>query len=321
MGACTGGPPHRMTYLHLIDPIALQAPAFELLGRTFQPAVHWYGLMYALAFLAAWLLGRRRILAGRLPGVDVEGFGDLMFYGMLGVVLGGRVGYVFFYAFGDFLADPLMLFKVWDGGMSFHGGLLGVLAATWWWARAQGQHFFDVMDFIAPWVPPGLGFGRIGNWIGGELWGKPTGEPWGVVFVRSLPPELQALDVATLRARFHAGLLDGYARHPSQLYQAFLEGLVMFAVLWWFSRRPRRRYAVSGLFALLYGVFRFLVEFVRAPDAQIGYLAFGWLTMGQVLSLPLIALGLFLLWRSRRAPLLEPRVPAPTPPASGSATR
>ena len=310
-----------MTYLHLIDPIALQAPTFELLGRTFQPAVHWYGLMYALAFLAAWLLGRRRILAGRLPGVDVDGFGDLMFYGMLGVVLGGRIGYVLFYVFGEFLANPLMLFKVWDGGMSFHGGLLGVLAAAWWWARSRRLHFFDVMDFVAPWVPPGLGFGRIGNWIGGELWGKPTGEPWGVVFVRALPPELQALDTASLRERFDAGLLDAYARHPSQLYQAFLEGLVMFAVLWWFSRKPRRRYAVSGLFALLYGVFRFLVEFVREPDAHIGYLAFGWVTMGQVLSLPLIALGLFLLWRSRRAPLLVPGVPAPDATPAGSATR
>lgn len=299
-----------MTYLHQIDPIALQFPTFELFGRTFHPAIHWYGVMYLLAFLAAWLLGRSRIRAGRLPGVDMDAFGDLMFYGMLGVVLGGRIGYVLFYAFGDFLGDPLMLFKVWDGGMSFHGGLLGVLVAAWWWARVHRLHFFDVMDFVAPWVPPGLGFGRLGNWIGGELWGKPTGEPWGVVFTRALPPELQQLDGATLRERLDAGLLDMYARHPSQLYQAFLEGLVLFAVLWWFSRKPRPRYAVSGLFALLYGVFRFLVEFVREPDPQLGYLAFGWLTMGQALSTPLILFGLFLLWRSRRAPTLEPRAPA-----------
>ncbi len=296
-----------MTYLHQIDPIALRIPAFELFGRPFEPAIHWYGVMYLLAFLVAWLLGRSRIRAGRLPGVDVNGFGDLMFYGMLGVVLGGRIGYVLFYAFGDLLGDPLMLFKVWDGGMSFHGGLLGVLVAAWWWARAQRLHFFDVMDFIAPWVAPGLGFGRIGNWIGGELWGRPTGEPWGVVFSRALPPELQQLDAASLRERFDAGLLDLYARHPSQLYQALLEGLVLFAVLWWYSRKPRPRYAVSGLFALLYGVFRFAVEFVREPDPQLGYLAFGWVTMGQVLSTPLILLGLFLLWRSRSAPTLQPR--------------
>jgi len=296
-----------MTYLHLIDPIALQFPAFELFGRTFQPAIHWYGVMYLFAFVSAWLLGRSRIRAGRLPGVDMNAFGDLMFYGMLGVVLGGRIGYVLFYAFGDFLADPTMLVRVWDGGMSFHGGLLGVLAATAWWTRAQRLHFCDVMDFVAPVVPLGLGFGRIGNWIGGELWGKPTGESWGVVFLRALPPELQQLDAASLRERFQAGLLEPYARHPSQLYQAFLEGLVLFAVLWWFSRRPRPRYAVSGVFALLYGVFRFLVEFVREPDQQIGYLAFGWLTMGQVLSVPLILFGLFLLWKSRRAPTLRPR--------------
>ncbi|CAN5686516.1 prolipoprotein diacylglyceryl transferase [soil metagenome] len=296
-----------MTYLHQIDPIALRIPAFELFGRTFEPAIHWYGVMYLLAFLAAWLLGRSRIRAGRLPGVDVNGFGDLMFYGMLGVVLGGRIGYVLFYAFGDFLGDPLMLVRVWDGGMSFHGGLLGVMVAAWWWARAQHLHFFDVTDFIVPWAAPGLGFGRIGNWIGGELWGRPTGEPWGVVFARALPSELQQLDGATLRERFDAGLLDLYARHPSQLYQAFLEGLLLFAVLWLYSRKPRPRYAVSGLFALLYGLFRFAVEFVREPDPQLGYLAFGWLTMGQVLSTPLVLLGLFLLWRSRSAPTLQPR--------------
>lgn len=303
-----------MTYLHLIDPIALQFPAFELFGRTFQPAIHWYGVMYLFAFVSGWLLGRSRIRAGRLPGVDMNAFGDLMFYGMIGVVLGGRIGYVLFYAFGDLLADPLMLVKVWDGGMSFHGGLLGVLAAAAWWTRAQRLHYGDVMDFVAPIVPLGLGFGRIGNWIGGELWGKPTGEPWGVVFMRALPPELQQLGVAGLRERLDAGLLDAYARHPSQLYQAFLEGIVMFAAVWWFSRKPRPRYAVGGLFALLYGVFRFLVEFVREPDQQVGYLAFGWLTMGQVLSVPLILFGLFLLWKSHTAPTLMPAPAATTSP-------
>lgn len=298
-----------MTYLHQIDPIAIQFPAFEVFDRSFHPAVHWYGVMYLLAFGVAWMLGRSRIRAGRLPGVDMNGFGDLLFYGMLGVVLGGRIGYVLFYAFGDFLADPLMLVRVWDGGMSFHGGLLGVLVAAWMWARAQGLHFFDVMDFVAPWVPPGLGFGRLGNWIGGELWGKPTDAAWGVVFPRTLPAELQQLDAASLRERFDAGLLDVYARHPSQLYQALLEGLVLFVVLWWFSRKPRPRYAVSGLFAVLYGLFRFAVEFVREPDQQLGYLAFGWLTMGQLLSMPLILFGLFLLWRSRSAPTLEVQSP------------
>jgi phosphatidylglycerol---prolipoprotein diacylglyceryl transferase len=291
-----------MTYLHQIDPIALSLGPLK---------IHWYGLMYLLAFASAWWLGRQRIRAGRLPGVDMNGLSDLAFYGMLGVVLGGRIGYILFYSFGAFLDNPLMIFKVWEGGMSFHGGLLGVMAAALWWTRKQKIHFFDNMDFVAPLVPAGLGFGRIGNFIGAELWGKYTQAGWGVIFPSTDPNVLKlGLNTAQLEAQYAAGALDKFARHPSQLYQAFLEGLVMFCVLWWFSRKPRPRYAVSGMFALLYGVFRFLVEFVRVPDEGIGYLAFGWLTMGQVLSLPLIALGLFLFWLSRRSPTLQPVVPA-----------
>ena len=301
-----------MTILHQIDPVAFSLPAFELFGRQFHPQVHWYGLMYLVAFASAWLLGRARIRAGRLPGVDYNAFGDLLFYCMFGVILGGRVGYVLFYAFGDFIADPTMLLRPWEGGMSFHGGLLGVLLAAWLWARRQRLHFFDVMDFGAPLVPLGLGVGRIGNWIGGELWGRQTDGSWGVVFPKSLPQPFWSMDLESLRALHASGALDTYARHPSQLYQAVLEGVVLFAIVWIYSMKPRRRYAVSGSFALGYGVFRFIVEFVREPDAQLGYLAFGWLTMGQVLSLPLIALGLFLFWRSRTAPVLEPQ-PAPAP--------
>jgi phosphatidylglycerol:prolipoprotein diacylglycerol transferase len=200
--------------------------------------------------------------------------------------------------------------------MSFHGGLLGVMAASWWWARKHGLHFFDVMDFVAPLVPPGLGFGRLGNYIGGELWGKFTGAGWGVIFPRSEMGPYTGASMERLRELHATGALDAYARHPSQLYQAALEGLAMFVVLWWFSSTPRPRYAVSGMFALLYGGFRFLVEFVRVPDAQIGYLAFGWLTMGQVLSLPLIAIGLFWLGLSRRMPTLLPVVAPPTPVAT-----
>ena len=168
---------------------------------------------------------------------------------------------------------------------------------------------------IAPLVPPGLGFGRLGNWINGELWGKRTGGDWGVVFPTDPDVAALGLDRAALHARFASGALDAYARHPSQLYQATLEGLLLFVVLWWYSRRPRPRYAVSGLFALLYGLFRFLVEFVRVPDAQYGYLAFGWLTMGQVLSLPLVALGLYWLWKSRTQPTLQPRLATEAGPA------
>ena len=282
-----------MIYLHQIDPIALSLGPLKL---------HWYGLMYLLGFIAAWWLGRRRIDAGRLPGVDANGFSDLLFFAMLGVVLGGRLGLFLFYGFEGFLANPLSIFKVWEGGMSFHGGLLGVMTAALWWSRKQRMHFFDTMDFVAPLVPLGLGFGRLGNFIGAELWGKYTGAGWGVIFPTD--PALKGYTAEQLQALYATGALDKFARHPSQLYQAFLEGLVMFVALWWFSSKPRPRYAVSGVFALLYGVFRFLVEFVRVPDEQLQYLAFGWLTMGQLLSFPLILLGVYLLWLSRRSPTL-----------------
>lgn len=294
-----------MTVLHQIDPIALDLGTWNLpvIGSV-HPQIHWYGLMYLIAFAVAWWLGLRRVRAGRLPGVNEQAFGDLVFYCALGVVLGGRLGFILFYDLPSYLAEPLQVFKIWQGGMSFHGGLLGVVIAGAWWSRKHRLHLFDTVDFIAPLVPPGLGLGRIGNYINGELWGKPTGAGWGVVFPTD--PQLQHLSLPELQAQFATGALDQFARHPSQLYQAGLEGLVMFAVLWWYSRRPRPRYAAAGVFALLYGVFRFVVEFVRVPDAQLGYIAFGWLTMGQLLSLPLIALGLFLLWLSRRSPTLQP---------------
>ena len=292
-----------MVYLHTIDPIALRLGPLQ---------VHWYGIMYLLGFLVAWWLGRQRIRQGRLPGVDANGFGDLLFNCMLGVILGGRIGYVLFYAFPEFVANPLMLVRIWEGGMSFHGGLLGVLAASWWWSRKHKLHYFDTVDFVAPLVPAGLGFGRLGNYIGGELWGKYTGGGWGVIFPHA-EPTLSGVNPALLQTQAASGSLDMLARHPSQLYQALLEGLVLFLVLWVASRRPRPRYTIAGLFALLYGCFRFMVEFVRVPDAQMGdggYLAFGWLTMGQLLSLPLILLGLFWLWKARSQPTLQP-VPVP----------
>ncbi len=296
-----------MTYLHQIDPIALSIGPLQ---------IHWYGIMYLLGFGAAWFLGRSRTLAGRLPGVDMNGFSDLLFYAMLGVVIGGRVGYMLFYGFSELVAHPLSLFKVWEGGMSFHGGLLGVLVAVLWWSRKSRLPFFDVVDFVAPLVPLGLGFGRLGNFVGGELWGKFTEAGWGVIFPHAplsdipagQPAMEQLMTAAQIQQQYAAGLLDRYARHPSQLYEAFLEGLVMFVVLWTFSMKPRRRYAVSGLFALMYGIFRFSVEFVRMPDNDL-YVAWGWLTRGQILSLPLVALGLFLLWLSRRAPVLQPVPP------------
>lgn len=296
-----------MTFLHQIDPILFQSPEFSLFGSSFQPAVHWYGLMYLLGFSAAWLLGRSRVRAGRLPGVSEQAYSDLLFYCMLGVIFGARIGYILIYDLGSYIADPVQIFKIWQGGMSFHGGLAGVLVASLWWARKQRMHFFDIVDFVAPLVPPGLGLGRLGNFINGELWGKYTEAGWGVIFPRA-EADLYGLGAAELERMHASGMLDALARHPSQLYQFALEGVALFCAVWWFSRKPRPRYAVAGLFALLYGCFRFLVEFVRLPDEQIGYLAFDWLTMGQVLSLPLVVLGLVLLFLSRKAPTLQPQV-------------
>jgi phosphatidylglycerol:prolipoprotein diacylglycerol transferase len=262
--------------------------------------VRWYGIMYLLAFASCWWLGQRRIAQGRLP-VTADQFSDLAFYLMLGVILGGRIGYMVFYDTPELIHHPLSLLRVWEGGMSFHGGLLGVLVAALVWTRRHGLVFFDVVDFVAPLVPVGLGLGRLGNFINGELWGRKTDAWYGMIFPNAL--ESLGRTREELYSMYLAGELDGEARHPSPLYEFALEGVVMFAILWWYSRTPRPRYAVSGLFALLYGCFRFLIEFVRVPDVQLGYLAFGWVTMGQILSLPLIVVGVVLLWISRRKPV------------------
>ncbi len=237
-------------------------------------AIHWYGVMYLVGFVGGWWLG---VVQARRPGSGWRSpeVGDLLFWVALGVILGGRVGYTLFYNFPVFVDDPLVLFRVWEGGMSFHGGLLGVIAAMGWYAHHTGRHFFQVADFVAPLVPLGLFAGRIGNFINGELWGRPTELPWGMVFPH----------------------VDDQARHPSMLYEAGLEGLVLFAVLWFYARSRPPMMAVSGLFLLLYGSFRFLVEFVREPDAHIGFVAGDWLSMGMLLSLPMILLGAaFLAW-------------------------
>lgn len=289
-----------MIFFNDIDPVAVQ------LGPL---AIRWYGLMYIGGFVGGYWLGAKRAARGRIVATKDQ-FGDLMFYAMLGVILGGRLGYMLVYNAHEWIAHPLSIFKVWEGGMSFHGGLVGVIVATVLWSRKQQARFWDTIDFVAPLVPIGLGLGRLGNFIGGELWGAKTNAGWGVVFPNAL--EELGLSVAQLRAMFEQGLLNSEARHPTQLYEAFLEGVVMFTVLWWYSSKPRPRYAVSGLFALMYGVFRFAIEFVRQPDAQLGYLAFGWLTMGQVLSIPLIVTGIVLLSLSRRAPIATPA--AATPP-------
>lgn len=267
--------------------------------------IHWYGLMYLGGFLGAWLLAEYRRQRGRLP-VSRDALGDLAFYAMMGVIVGGRIWYMLFYADIHWVwTDPLALFRVWDGGMSFHGGLLGVLAAGWWWSRRNDIHFFDTIDFVAPIVPVGLGLGRLGNFINGELWGKPDSVSWAMIF-----PNARSADVdwAATHPQWQAVLAQfgGLPRHPSQLYEMLLEGVVMFTVLFVVSIKPRPRYLISGLFALLYGCFRFAVEFVRVPDPQLGYLAWGWLTMGQIQSLPLVLIGLVLIAMSRNAPTMRP---------------
>jgi phosphatidylglycerol:prolipoprotein diacylglycerol transferase len=252
-----------------IDPVAIQIGPL---------AVRWYGLMYVVGFLAGWWLGTVR---ARRPGSGwrPEEIADLLFYVALGVILGGRLGYVFFYNLPHYLAHPLEIFYIWQGGMSFHGGLIGVALALWLYARRTARPWLVVTDFLAPLAPLGLGPGRIGNFINQELWGRVTDLPWGMVFKNAGP----------------------WPRHPSQLYEAFLEGLVLFVLLWWYTARPRPAGAASGLFLAGYGTFRFLVEFVREPDPQLGFLAFGWLTMGQLLSLPMILAGAGLLvWAHRR---------------------
>ncbi|MEY1662881.1 prolipoprotein diacylglyceryl transferase [Isoalcanivorax beigongshangi] len=255
-----------------IDPVALSLGPLK---------VHWYGLMYLIGFVLAWYLGMRR---ARRPGSGwtPQQVGDLIFYGALGVILGGRIGYMLFYGGHKLAADPLYLFRLWEGGMSFHGGAIGVLLALALFARKTGKRYFEVTDFGVPLVPLGLLAGRIGNFINGELWGRATDVPWGMVF---------PADAAQL------------VRHPSQLYQATLEGLLLFLLLWFYSRRPRPLASVTGLFGVGYGMARIIGEFFRQPDAYPGFIAGGWLTMGMLLSLPMVLLGIaMMVWGYRNHP-------------------
>ena len=255
-----------MVYPH-IDPVILQ------IGPV---ALRWYGLMYLIGFASAWWLGvRRKALLG--AHMTDENISDLIFYCAIGTVLGGRLGYMLFYAWPTLMDDPLALFKVWQGGMSFHGGCLGVIIGGWIFAKKHDLKFFAITDFIAPFVPIGLGAGRLGNFINGELWGQPTDLPWGMVF-----PHVDALP-----------------RHPSQLYEFFLEGVLLFFLLWCYSRKPRLLSRVSAVFLIGYGAARFFVEYFREPDLQLGYL-WGGFTMGQWLSLPMIIIGLYLLMTAEK---------------------
>ena len=293
-----------------IDPVAVSIDAFTIAGKTIGPlAIHWYGLMYLFGFVGAWFLAHRR---ARRPDTVIEPkqAEDLIFYGAMGIVIGGRLGYVFFYVFDAWLDDPLMLFRVWEGGMSFHGGLIGTALAMLLFARKVHKNFFDIVDFVAPFAPLGIFFGRIGNFIGGDRHGQGT---WVTATVSH--PSFEECVKQSLkhigggnRLWLPWGMVFptdplGVPRHPSQLYEALLEGVVLFTVLFWFSSKPRPRASVIALFLILYGTFRFTVEFFREPDAHIMFDLFGWMTRGQILSLPMIILGLVLIiWTYSQEP-------------------
>jgi phosphatidylglycerol---prolipoprotein diacylglyceryl transferase len=267
------------------DPVALHLGPFNIGGLTLGPfAIRWYGLMYLVGFILFVVLGRKRARQMLLTGWHPRDIDDMLFYGVLGVILGGRLGYVLFYKPLYYLVHPLEIFQVWQGGMSFHGGFLGVLIGLWFYARKRGRRWLDVTDFVAPLCPLGLAAGRLGNFINGELVGRVTSGPWAMVF-----PQVDALP-----------------RHASQLYEFALEGVLLFVIVWWYASRHRPMGAVSGLFLLGYGTMRFIAEFAREPDNFLGYLA-GGLTMGQWLSLPMIVAGLLMMiWAYRRAGKAEP---------------
>jgi len=257
-----------MAYTHNIDPIALSLGPLD---------IHWYGIMYLLGFAGAWWIGVQRTKQAHVNWT-VEQVGDVIFYGAMGTIIGGRLGYLLFYDFANLVADPSRIIRIWEGGMSFHGGIIGGIIAMWLFSRKTNKHFLQAIDFGAVLIPIGLFTGRIGNFINGELWGKTSDVPWAVIFPTG-------------------GELP---RHPSMLYEAILEGPVLFAILFLVSRRSQPIGLISGLFLLFYGIFRFAVEFVRVPDEHLGYRAFDWLTQGQILSVPMIILGIGLIIYSQK---------------------
>jgi phosphatidylglycerol:prolipoprotein diacylglycerol transferase len=253
-----------------IDPVALA------LGPI---TIYWYGLTYVGGLVFAWWLGKQRAQLPNSP-IKESQIDDLIFYAALGILVGGRVGYALFYGSASLLEDPLRVFRIWEGGMAFHGGFLGVVIAMWLLCRNHKIEFGALVDFIAPLAPVGLALGRLGNFINQELWGRPADVPWAMVFPNDP---------------------GGLARHPSQLYQFAMEGILLFVILFWYTRVPRPRWSAAGLFLFGYGIFRSTAEFFREPDAHVGFDALGWVTRGQLLSLPMIIAGAaIIIWAYRR---------------------
>ena len=248
-----------------IDPIAFEIGTFR---------IYWYGIMYLIAFGIAWSLALLR--TRKSNSWTREQINDLIFYCALGVVIGGRIGYTLIYNLSAFVSNPLIIFKTWEGGMSFHGGLIGVIIAIWLFSKKTKKNFTSVADFVAPLAPLGLGAGRIGNFINGELFGRTAEVPWAVIYPMG----------------------GDLPRHPSELYEFLLEGILLFIIIWWYSAKPKPAFAVSALFLTCYGIFRWIAEFFRQPDPQLNFIAFGWLTMGQLLSGLMVTVGLFCLWRT-----------------------
>lgn len=249
------------------DPIALHLGPFQ---------IHWYGIMYLLGFTLAWFLALYRIKHLKLNW-DRDQLADLIFYSAIGTILGGRIGYMLFYGLEDWLAHPLQVLKIWEGGMSFHGGLMGVVIALYLFSKHYRKSFLEVTDFTAPLVPLGLAAGRLGNFINGELWGKPTDVAWGMIFPQ----------------------IDNLPRHPSQIYELILEGITLFVIIFFYAQKRRIKGCNTALFLIFYGLFRFLIEFYREPDVQLGYL-WNALTMGQLLSFPMILIGIILYFYQRK---------------------
>lgn len=247
-----------------IDPIAVHLGPIK---------IYWYGITYLVGFALAWILAKLRAKKN-YPSWSSEIISDLIFYCAVGGIIGGRLGYILIYNLDSLFHNPLFIFQIWLGGMSFHGGIIGVITSIFFFARKMKTSFLEMLDFIAPLAPLGIALGRIGNFINSELWGKITTAPWGMIFPNGGP----------------------LPRHPSQLYESFAEGILLFVIIWLYSAKPKPCGTVTGLFLFSYGILRFICEFFREPDAQIGFVALNWLTMGQLLSLPVMALGIYLLW-------------------------